>query len=433
MTLRRRAFLAVAGGVVGGVSGCTGPRGQSTADGNSSSPTASTATPSREARGIWRWLVPPSTLGRDHYQFYSQSPAALDMQWSRLLGTTTPEPTPNRTPLVDEGGVDAIHVLGADPFSVESLLSAEGQTVLIIEGDINESVIEEPESAEVTTYGEYRLVDASKSAVAVRNDATLSVSGTPAAATVVRRLVDAGSGNGERYQDANPDCARLQRTLGMGDVVVGRTLAGGGIFPNLAARGARWDLEDGGAEFTGSLVFACEDAVEHAPPGGWTRAAGAVADAATSSARTTGRGVTITASFDREVERFQPDWQWSDASAPEQSNRVAPTLDMMEDIDFDAGGPGTGVLTITHAGGDAVVRDELAIRGAGFAAVSGVDQTAPGPWQGSTSEELRGEPAVRSGDSVTLGVRRDYAIRVAWVPEEGEPVVLSVHAGRPTC
>lgn len=78
-----------------------------------------------------------------------------------------------------------------------------------------------------------------------------------------------------------------------------------------------------------------------------------------------------------------------------------------------------GALTITHTGGDAVLRDELYVRGRGFANVSGADMNAPGRWAGAASARLQDEPAVVFQDSVTVGVESDYNIRVVWEDDDG--------------
>jgi|GEM_PF-1167728 len=73
------------------------------------------------------------------------------------------------------------------------------------------------------------------------------------------------------------------------------------------------------------------------------------------------------------------------------------------------------VLTITHESGETVSADELWLRGDGFVPVDGVDQTGPGPWQGSHDED----GSVRAGDSVTVGAASDYDVRVVWESASG--------------
>lgn len=82
--------------------------------------------------------------------------------------------------------------------------------------------------------------------------------------------------------------------------------------------------------------------------------------------------------------------------------------------------PDGTVLVVEHAGGDAVVADNVRIVGEGFADVDGVDQTKPGPWTGETSGERprRGGTAVAYGDSTTIGVTPECRIRVTYVTDD---------------
>ena len=75
-----------------------------------------------------------------------------------------------------------------------------------------------------------------------------------------------------------------------------------------------------------------------------------------------------------------------------------------------------GELTVTHEGGDSVAASQLDLVGSGFADVSGVDQTQPGPWQGSSSDD----GLVRAGDSTALGVTTAAEIRIVWRSEDGD-------------
>jgi hypothetical protein len=80
------------------------------------------------------------------------------------------------------------------------------------------------------------------------------------------------------------------------------------------------------------------------------------------------------------------------------------------DANYTETDDGHAVVTITHEGGETVLADRLDLVSDEFATVSGVDQTSPGPWQGSVS----GEGQVASGDSVTVGVERDCTVRVVY-------------------
>lgn len=82
--------------------------------------------------------------------------------------------------------------------------------------------------------------------------------------------------------------------------------------------------------------------------------------------------------------------------------------------------PETTQLTITHYGGDEIPADALEIRGSGFTDADGVDMTAPGTWQGSTSGDVDGGSIVVAGDAVTVGATPEYHIRVIWAPADGD-------------
>lgn len=93
--------------------------------------------------------------------------------------------------------------------------------------------------------------------------------------------------------------------------------------------------------------------------------------------------------------------------------------------------PDAETLEITHDGGDPVRRLALQIRGRGFADVEGADQTGQGRWQGTASGTVDGSEAVARGDSVSVGVRADYAIRVVSRPSRSsEPTTLGSDRGQ---
>jgi hypothetical protein len=89
------------------------------------------------------------------------------------------------------------------------------------------------------------------------------------------------------------------------------------------------------------------------------------------------------------------------------------------DYDGAAGGDGTGVLTVTHDGGELIPPSNLFVRGRGFATVSDVDMTFPGRWQGTVSGDYTDERTVVAGDAVDVGVRSDYDVSVVWQSSDG--------------
>lgn len=74
------------------------------------------------------------------------------------------------------------------------------------------------------------------------------------------------------------------------------------------------------------------------------------------------------------------------------------------------------IVTFTHAGGDPLGADDVAVRGEGFAEVDGADHAGPGAWQGTVSGELprRGGPAVVYGDSVSVGVTGECEVGIVY-------------------
>lgn len=90
-------------------------------------------------------------------------------------------------------------------------------------------------------------------------------------------------------------------------------------------------------------------------------------------------------------------------------------------LDYDTSrtsGTDTGVVTLTHDGGDTLTGSQVSIRGSGIVELDGVetDVTAPGTtWGGAT-----GLKDVAAGDQVTIGVTTEYKLRVVWESANGE-------------
>jgi len=80
-------------------------------------------------------------------------------------------------------------------------------------------------------------------------------------------------------------------------------------------------------------------------------------------------------------------------------------------IEFDVTANGS-VVTVEHAGGDAILAEDLRIRGEGFATVEGVNQTSAGPWQGTVTRVDENGRWVSQGDTVTVGVESDCDLAI---------------------
>jgi flagellin-like protein len=102
--------------------------------------------------------------------------------------------------------------------------------------------------------------------------------------------------------------------------------------------------------------------------------------------------------------------------------------------DDDSGDPETsssGIVTITHDGGDTIKKEEIAIRGSGFndsdskASIVDVDNAgdvmdSSGTWAGDATADKGGASAIVSGNSVKVRANSDYNIRVVWESQEGD-------------
>ncbi|PSP47249.1 hypothetical protein BRC60_08745, partial [Halobacteriales archaeon QH_1_68_42] len=87
------------------------------------------------------------------------------------------------------------------------------------------------------------------------------------------------------------------------------------------------------------------------------------------------------------------------------------------EFEYEESADGQGILTITHQGGDAAAADRVFVRGSGFAEIEGADRTAAGPWQGSASGD---DGELFAGDFIDVGVTSDYGIRIVWEAGEGD-------------
>lgn len=112
--------------------------------------------------------------------------------------------------------------------------------------------------------------------------------------------------------------------------------------------------------------------------------------------------------------------------------RAAPTVSF--DFEYESAGDGTGVLTVTHDGGETLDAGNLSLDGSGFVDVPGTAHTEPGPWA------TGGDGTVEVGDSTTIGVRSDPVgpgssceVRVVWEgesPDTAQTVGLYDCSGR---
>jgi len=102
------------------------------------------------------------------------------------------------------------------------------------------------------------------------------------------------------------------------------------------------------------------------------------------------------------------------------SEREDPTFT----CEYTPDGEKFGVVTITHSGGRMIQSHRLYVRGNGFATepTLAYDRGQQGRWDrgGEATGERGGNPAVRSGDSLKVGVTEDYSLVVVFEHLEGD-------------
>jgi len=228
----------------------------------------------------------------------------------------------------------------------------------------------------------------------------------------IEAIVDARTGNAERYTDAVPECGRLVEALGNSHAVTGRTHETGATFEGAVGEGTSTHVASEHSRVRASVVFDGE--ADGDPLAEWagdaelfhgqeptTRADESVATA--DALVPTGEITAFSSEF--------PGPPISDDSGPR-----TPQVNFA--FEYEETGDGQGLLEISHDGGDTVPAEELFVRGSGFADVSDADQTAAGQWQGTASGD---DNAVVAGDFVEVGVTADYDISVVWESSDGDP------------
>lgn len=95
------------------------------------------------------------------------------------------------------------------------------------------------------------------------------------------------------------------------------------------------------------------------------------------------------------------------------------------DAEYDPAGNDTGVLTVTHSGGDVVAADQLVVRIDGAANVTNATQTRSGPWAGGVVTNDDGERLVRTGHLVRVGVVRSCTVEFRYVEGNDQAVLAA--------
>ncbi|QPV61761.1 hypothetical protein I7X12_13490 [Halosimplex litoreum] len=366
-----------------------------------------TATPSPDGLGnadYAEWLPAPAAFDRDGYRFTSIAPRdVLDRESDLGDGAT-------------EGLRGDPSVPGIDSYADAAAFHRIRPGVLVFEADLDRETVAEDLRGrgltEVTTREGFAVFTGDRGAAALAESAivlSLGASDPDAARSVVEAVVDAKAGAGPRYVDESDDCERLTAAIGSAHLVSGRTYAAEARLEGAVAGGIGIEVGETETRVKAPAVFP-ENEVDEAALAEWA----ADADVFYGQEPTTavdGRVATAKASIpSAEVTTF------GTGSFPGSSRTAPRTPQAIFGFEHDPTGDGVGILEITHEGGDSIARSELYIRGAGFASVEGVDQTAAGQWQGTASGD---DEAVVAGDRVEVGVASGYEINVVWESADG--------------
>jgi hypothetical protein len=367
-----------------------------------------TATPAPDALGnadYAEWLPAPAAFDRDGYGFTSVAPSDILARESAL----------------GEGATESLHsgpnVPGIDTYGETTAFHQLRPGVLVFEGGVDREAAAEgfrdQRLSEVATRHGFAVFAGDGGAAALRDSALVTApyyTGEGEARPVVEAVVDAKAGATERYVDAVADCERLRTALGSAHLVSGRTYAADERFEGAVAGGIAIEIGERETRVRTPAVFA-QGRVDEAALAEWA----ADADVFYGQEPTTavdGRVAAASATVpSAEVTAF------GSGSFPGSSRTAPQTPQAIFEFEYEATDDGVGTLEITHNGGDAIPRAELYVRGSGFAAVEGTDQTAAGQWRGTASGD---DEAVVAGDRVTVGAATDYEIAVVWESADGD-------------
>jgi hypothetical protein len=365
-----------------------------------------TATPTELGNADYvEWLPAPAAFDLDGYEFTSVAPRDILARESDLGDGATES-------LRGDPGVPAV-----DSYADTAAFHQLQLGVLVFEADLDRETaagdLRGVGLSEAGTRHGFAVFTGDRGAAALADAAvvlSLGANDPDAARSVVEAVVDAKAGGGPQYVDESDDCERLTAAIGTAHLLGGRThSAEEGLD---GAVGAGLGIEVGASEtrVRTPAVFP-EGEADEAALAEWAADADVFYGQSAETA-VDGRVATATAAVPTaDVESF------GSGSLP-GSERTAPrTPQAILEFEYEATADGVGTLEITHAGGDSIPRSELYVRGSGFAAVDGVDQTAAGQWRGTAGGD---DEAVVAGDHVTVGAASDYEVSVVWVSTDGD-------------
>ena len=373
--------------------------------------------PATDIAGFTEWMPAPSAIeftGETGYAFLGLASAQL-VELGDALG---------------DGAVEALTretaVPGIDTLADATLLLQFARSAQLFEADFDrataESDFEELGFSEADTYRGYTLFTAggttagsSTRAAAVGDEAIVLVGRYSSEEEVDKRpateaILDAKTGNAERYTDAVPDCARLVDALGNAHVLAGRTHETGATFDGATGEGVSTHVADPDSRVRASAIFA--EAADEAALADWASDAESFHGQEPTTS-VDGRVVTAAALVPSgDISEFPSEYP----GPPMEGDPGSTAPQISFEFEYEATGDGEGLLTVTHYGGDTVQADQLFLRGSGFAGVDGADQTSAGQWQGTVGGDDGG---VVAGDSVDVGVTADYEVGVVWESGDG--------------
>ncbi|QLH77029.1 hypothetical protein HZS55_06850 [Halosimplex rubrum] len=380
--------------------------------------TPTAARPETPVSTLTRWMPDPSLLDQTEesgYAFLGMAPRALG-EFEGALGSGALQQFQGRYPIP-----------GVGTFGEQRALFRFARTASVLLGDFDRTVVEDG----LRQYG-FEAGEASRGfrffspgdprAAAVRDGMLVTAGAVSSEDTtdkkpVVEAIVDARTGNADRYVDAAPDCRRLLGSIGSAHVLEGRTHGTGETFERGLGEGTGYHVAEGETRVRAAALFT-EGNADRSAMADWTGSADAFLGGEP-TLRTDGRAVTATATVPTgDVTEF-PGGFPGPSIERDSGSGGPPTVAFGFDYEStgDGDGVGVGVLTITHDGGDAVPREAVQIRGSGFAEVDGVDQTGTGVWQGSAGGE---GGSLTAGNAVAVGVAGDYEIAVVWRPPDAD-------------
>ncbi|ELZ27661.1 hypothetical protein C475_07065 [Halosimplex carlsbadense 2-9-1] len=373
---------------------------------------------------LTRWMPDPALLdqtGDSGYAFLGVAPRALG-EFEGALG---------------EGALGQFQgqypIPGVGTFGEQRALFRFARSASVLLGDFDRTAVEDG----LRQYG-FEAGDAYRGfrffsppdarAAAVRDGMLVTVGAVSSGDTTDKRpaveaIVDARTGNADRYVDAVPDSRRLLDAIGSAHVLEGRTHGTGETFEQGLGEGTGYHVAEGETRVRAAALFT-EGATNRSGMADWVDGADAFLGGEP-TLRTDDRAVIATATVPTgDVTGFPGEFP-GPAIERDSASGGPPTVSF--DFAYVGEGAGVGVLTITHEGGDSVPREAVQIRGSGFAEVDGVDQTGAGVWQESVDSE--GE-SITAGTTVEVGVASDYEIAVVWRPPGADrSATLATHEG----